>query len=269
MTFIASMPMYDPPEERETVDLNWRRVRDALRLRGIAAPERLVRRNADLPAVPGGIRDVAGNIIAPDPATLPPEELDLHTLWHHPDLLFGETCWGPLEQGLRPFVHVIAQNSYSGVPGGEGILYRSALITRSKAQRPTPVPSDTPVMPDLAGRHFAFNTQDSRSGYLSVERDLHAQGASMRAFSRITPTGSHLASLRMVAASKADIAAIDCKSWAMAQRHHPSLSAKLHVAGWTAPSTGLPFICSVHLPEAIRRNVADVARAIFLPPARC
>lgn len=64
MTFIASMPMYDPPEERETVDLSWRRVRDALRLRGIAAPERLVRRNADLPAVPGGIRDVAGNITA-------------------------------------------------------------------------------------------------------------------------------------------------------------------------------------------------------------
>ena len=80
-------------------------------------------------------------------------------------------------------------------------------------------------MPDLAGKHFAFNTLDSRSGYLSVERDLHAQGASMRAFSRITPTGSHLASLCMVAANEADIAAIDCKTWAMAQQHHTSLSA--------------------------------------------
>lgn len=269
MSFIASMPMYDPPEEQEAVDLIWQRLRDALRLHGVPAPERLVRRNADLPAVPGGIRDAAGNIIAPDPATLPPEDLDLHTLWRHPDLLFGETCWGPLEQGLRPFVQVVAQNSYTGLPGGEGALYRSALITRGKAHSPAPAPSDTPVVPDLAGQRFAFNTLDSRSGYLSVERDLRAQGASMQVFARMTPTGSHLASLHMVAANEADIAAIDCKSWAMAQQHHPHLSAELRIAGWTAPSTGLPFICSVHLPEAVRRNVADVAQAIFLPPARC
>ena len=56
--FIAALPMYDWPETRAAVDGEWARLRDALHERGIDAPERLARLNADLPPVPGGIRDV-------------------------------------------------------------------------------------------------------------------------------------------------------------------------------------------------------------------
>ena len=50
--FIAALPMYDWPERRAEVDAEWTVLRDRLRAQGIAAPEELTRRNADMPAVP-------------------------------------------------------------------------------------------------------------------------------------------------------------------------------------------------------------------------
>ena len=117
--FIAALPMYDWPEARSETDAQWGRIRDALRAQGIQAPERLARRNADLPSVPGGIRDAAGKVIAPDPATLAPDEFDLHVLWRHPGLLFGQTCWGPMELGLAEKVRVVGQPDYSAYEGGD------------------------------------------------------------------------------------------------------------------------------------------------------
>ena len=60
---IACLPMYDWPEARAETDAYWVALRDAFRAAGIKAPQRLVRRNADMPAVPGGIRDQAGAVI--------------------------------------------------------------------------------------------------------------------------------------------------------------------------------------------------------------
>ena len=101
------------PKCAAETDAQWARLRDAFRREGIDAPEKLVRRNADLPPVPGGIRDAAGALIAPDPGTLPPDELDFHELWLHPALLFAQTCWGPMELGLAEHVQVVGQPSYS------------------------------------------------------------------------------------------------------------------------------------------------------------
>ncbi|MDP3897878.1 MAG: PhnD/SsuA/transferrin family substrate-binding protein [Mesorhizobium sp.] len=163
--FVAALPMYDWAETRAATDAQWARLRDGLRAAGIAAPERLTRRNADLPPVPGGISDAAGHVIAPDPATLPPDGFDLPTLWRHPNLLFAQTCWGPLETtDLGSYVQVIGQPDYSDVDGGEGAFYSSAIVMRAHGG-PSPVPSPragrgeggagiaaSPLLPVLTGR---------------------------------------------------------------------------------------------------------------------
>ena len=123
--------MYDWPEVRADTDAEWRDLRARLIAAGIDAPEKIVRRNADLPVVPGGIRDGEGRVIAPDPATLPTDELDFQTLWKHPDLLFAQTCWGPMEEGLAQHVVVVGQPSYDGIEGGQDELYSSAILMRS------------------------------------------------------------------------------------------------------------------------------------------
>src|SRR5918994_1676215 len=142
--FIAALPMYDWPESQAETDAEWARLREAFRAAGVNAPESLVRRNADLPPLPGSIRSLNGAILTPDPACLPPDELDFRAVWLHPQLLFAQTCWGPMEQGLSQHVHVIGQPSYDGFEGGQGEFYSSAiLMRRSEGRRGhTPPPAD-------------------------------------------------------------------------------------------------------------------------------
>ena len=255
--FVAALPMYDWPERHREVDAEWAAIRDRLRAAGIDAPERVARSNADLPPVPGGIRDRARRVIAPDPATLPADSLDYPTLWRHPDLLFAQTCWGPLgTTGLDEHVTILGQPDYSGFEGGEGQLYSSAIVMRAGAggEGDAPAPRDgVALLPlnRLKGKRLAYNEPHSMSGLLALTHDLAAAGQGLALFSGRIETGGHRASIRAVAAGTADLAAIDCRSWALARQFEPAAS-DLAVVGWTARRKGLPFIAAKGLAGQVR-----------------
>ncbi|ESY70874.1 MULTISPECIES: PhnD/SsuA/transferrin family substrate-binding protein [Mesorhizobium] len=248
---VAALPMYDWPEVRGEVDAQWAGLRDVFRQRGIDAPSTIVRRNGELPAVPGGIRDAEGKLIAPDPATLPPDKLDFHKLWLHPALLFAQTCWGPMELGLSRHVQVVGQPSYDAYEGGQGELYSSALVMRTGEGPEVRSPADGRALLPLdliRGKRFTFNSLDSMSGIIAPTRDLEAAGESLDIFSSRNESGGHRGSIVTVAEGRADIAAIDCESWALAQRFEPA-ARKVVIVGWTARRKGLPFITARTTPE--------------------
>lgn len=260
-SFIAALPMYDWPEARAEVDALWATIRDRLKAEGIDAPDALCRRNADMPAVPGGIRDTDGRLLAPDPATLPPDEFDLPTLWRHPSLLLAQTCWGPMnETSLRHHVRVVAQPDYSDVAGGVEAAYSSALLMRSgdpgvPHRDVAPPPDEKARLPlDLMrGRRFAFNERRSMSGWLALSADLRDAGEEVAMFAGLLATGGHRASIRAVAQGRADLCAVDCRTLALSRRFEPEV-ARLRVVGWTARRLGLPYICArglAHLAPAI------------------
>jgi len=270
--FVAALPMYDWPERRSSVDGDWRELRARLLAAGIDAPAALARRNADLPPVPGGIRDPSGSLIAPDPATLPPGELDVAALWRHPALLLAQACWGPLEAGLEAQVEVVGQPSYSGIEGGQGTLYSSAILMRRPgrasgenagqpgARGDVPAPADgKPLIPLglLRGRRLAFNGSDSMSGIVALSRDLATLGDSIAMFGDPIETGSHRASIAAVVEGRADVCAVDCRSWHIARRHEPAVAA-VQVVGWTGLRKGLPMIASRHLAPAVLKEVRAV-----------
>jgi ABC-type phosphate/phosphonate transport system substrate-binding protein len=262
--FVAALPMYDWPEARGEVDAQWARLRDAFRQRGIDAPEAVARANRELPSVPGGILDDAGKLIAADPTTLPPDELDFHQLWLSPALLFGQTCWGPMELGLARHVQVIAQPSYDAFEGGQGELYSSALVMAGNGEPPVASPRDGKALIPidlLRGRRFIFNSPDSMSGLIGLTRDLEAMGESLDIFASRNESGGHRSSIIAIAEGRADIAAIDCESWALAQRFEPAAKG-VRVVGWTARRKGLPYITARTTPEdtvaAMREAVAAV-----------
>ncbi|WP_157016159.1 phosphate/phosphite/phosphonate ABC transporter substrate-binding protein [Mesorhizobium xinjiangense] len=253
--YVAALPMYDFPEARAETDAEWAGLCDRLRAAGIEAPQRLARCNADLPAVPGGIRDAAGNVIAPDPATLPLDELDLFTLWRHPALILGQTCWGPLESGLIDHVRVVGQPNYDAYEGGAGALYSSAIVMRKgeAPEKPVAAPADGRAMLPLdlmRGRRLAFNEPASMSGTIALERDLQAAGESVAVFSERIETGGHRASVVAVAEGRADLCAVDCRTWDLIRRFEPA-SEKVAVAGWTARRKGLPYIAASGLAEMV------------------
>ena len=242
--FVAALLMYDWPERRAKVDAEWAALGSRLRARGVEAPLTLVRRNADMPAVPGGITDATGRVVAPDPATLPPDEMDFHVLWRHPRLLFAQTCWGPMELGLAADVALVGQPDYSDVEGGEGPRYSSAIVMRKGEAVSVAAPSSgTPHLPLAAmqGKRFAYNGTDSMSGLIALTRDLQASGRGLDIFSERIESGGHRNSIVAVARGDADVATIDCRSWALAQVHEPAADS-VAVVGWTGRRNGLPFI---------------------------
>ncbi len=214
---IAALPMYDWPERRAEVDRQWAAIRDRLRGDGVDAPEALTRSD------------------------------DLHAQWRSPDLLVGQTCWGPMECGISDYVQVLAQPGYDGIEGGQGELYSSAIVMRRGVRSPPESPLPLAL---LRNARFAYNNPDSMSGLRGIMHDLEALGESLEIFNRRIETGGHRNSVRAVATGAADVAAIDCLSWKLALEHE-SAAQELQVVGWTSKRKGLPFITSKHTPPEV------------------
>src|SRR5690606_35667302 len=174
----------------------------------------------------------------------------------------GQTCWGPMELGLADHVQFVGQPDYSEFEGGQGASYSSAIIMRADTPGIRTADfdgkSNIPVAL-LVDRRFAFNGSDSMSGLIALQRDLQRYGQSLDIFAERILSGGHRNSVRAVATGEADVATIDCRSWALAQRFEPFAQA-VTVVGWTTPRPGLPYIASRHIPadvvEAMRRAFA-------------
>ena len=230
--------MYDWPEYRQEIDSHWTELGTSLRASGIEAPARLTRGNADLRGNGTGAESEGSNA----------DGFSFEALWLHPDLLLAQTCWGPLSHGLEPRVRVVAQPTYSGIEGGSGIGYSSAVVMRRNgATDPVAAPAHgETVIPweHLEGRRFAYNSTGSLSGYLAFQEDCAAAGKPFPDLDLSTKTGGHRESIRAVAAGDADFAVIDCKCWRMAKEHEPAAGEVIAV-GWTSRRMGLPIITSL------------------------
>jgi ABC-type phosphate/phosphonate transport system substrate-binding protein len=104
----------------------------------------------------------------------------------------------------------------------------------------------------LRNRRFAFNSTDSMSGIIAPARDLEAIGENLGIFSGRLETGGHRDSIVAVAEGRADVCAVDCRSWALAQRFEPA-AAEVEVVGWTKQRKGLPYIASRAAPAIALR----------------
>lgn len=156
-----------------------------------------------------------------------------------PALVLSQTCWGPIEAGMTPPLQILAQPDYSDLPGGDGPLYRSALVALGPGPDAPPGPlkgtGEDAQAGLLSGLHLAFNDLTSRSGYLAPTEDFSHPA-------RGTATGSHAASLALVAEGGADVAAIDCLTLHLLR--HTRARAAVRVIGWTKPRLGLPFVAA-------------------------
>ena len=159
-----------------------------------------------------------------------PQDLLRH--WRSPALLLSQSCGFPL-MTLLPEVQVVGAFHYAA-PGCEGSHYRSWLVAREQDRGRT--------LADFRARRVVCNAPDSWSGYnvlLSMVAPLRHEGGF---FAGTRFSGSHRASLLALQAGEADIAAIDCVTWALLQRHQPALLKGLCIIDQSPPAPGLPLI---------------------------
>ena len=269
---VASLPMYDFPELRGAHDAFWAALSARLEAAGVSNVPPALTRN-----LPHG------------------------DVWRHPSLLFAQGCEYPLATSFADHVRLVATPMYSAV-GCEGARYRSAIVVRGAGAGPDAgggmrgagggmrgagggmpgagggMPGAGGVVPgagvdgglgagralaDFRGQRCAINGLDSNSGMNLLRAAVAPLATGGRFFSSVVVSGSHLRSVEMVAAGEADVAAIDCVSFAHFQRLYPSVVGQLRILGWTPSGPSLPFITARSASDATVRTLRCALADVF------
>ncbi|HXE23326.1 MAG TPA: PhnD/SsuA/transferrin family substrate-binding protein [Roseiarcus sp.] len=218
---IALLPMYDFTWTASANDRLWAAISARLSEAGVEAPARLAR---------GG---------------------DLAAQWRNPKLVFGQTCGYPYVTALKDAVALIAAPEYS-FPGCEGASHRSFIICAASDPRRE--------LHKFRGATAALNTPDSNTGMNLFRAAIAPIAGGAPFFRALVVTGSHEASVEAVAEGRADLASIDCVSFALLGRGRPDLIGRVAIVATSALSPGLPFIASARLG---RQTVEAARNALF------
>ena len=224
---IAALPMNDWPETAAALDAIWAGIRDAMRARGLAAPDGLTR---GLPLMEG---------------------------WRSPALALGQTCGLPYARGLRGRVLLIGAPD-CGLPGCPPGWYRSAVVVRADDAREG--------LAAFRGARLAVNSADSQSGAGAMMHLVRSAFGDGRFFGATLLSGAHEASAAMVADGRADVAAIDAATWRLIEAHRPA-ARRLRVLLHSEPTPGLPFIAALERDVEATREALAAGLAAAPPEA--
>lgn len=176
--------------------------------------------------------------------------------WKNPDLILSQTCGYPLVTVL-PEVQTVGCFHYTA-PGCEGFCYRSLLVVRDQERDNT--------LADFRGRRVVCNATDSQSGYNVLLKMVAPLSENGRFFSQVILSGSHRQSLIAVRRGEGDIAAIDCVTYALLQRHEPTLLDGLAIIASSPLAPGLPLITSVNTAAETLHAIRDALKALVSAP---
>jgi ABC-type phosphate/phosphonate transport system substrate-binding protein len=207
-TPIAVLPMYDFSWIAGANDALWASISARLAEAGVQSPKVLT--------------------CGPDPAAQ----------WRHPDLIFGQACGFPYVTGLKDAVTLIAAPEYS-FSGCDGASHRSFIIRRASDPRR--------ALGEYRGSTAALNGWDSNTGMNLFRAAIAPIARGAHFFRAVLVTGSHEASVTAVAEGQADLASIDCVSFALIERGRPELVERVAIVAESPLSPGLPFIASARL----------------------
>ena len=226
---LASLPWYDLAENRTATDAFWNLVANELRNRGLEQiPERLER-------------------------VLPYQEQ-----WASPDFLFGQACGYDVLLAYPDLLQLVATPTYSA-PGCRTAAYSSYVVVREQ--------SPFSSLDQLRGTRCVVNTLTSHSG-MNILRaliaPLHDAG---RFFAEVSVSGSHKSSLEMLLVGAADVAAIDCVTYALFQRHRPETHRGTRILCSTVHVPSPPFVTSTSTPPDVVVTIREALQATLADPS--
>lgn len=223
---IASLPMYALPGLLEATDEWWAGLARAF--------------------IAEGLEDVPRSL----------SDGDMRAYWGDPDLLFGQTCGYPLTHDYAGRLRVVATPAYAA-KGCVGSNYSSAILVRTDESATS--------LQELKGRRAVINAHDSQSGYSALRHAVAPLAGGDSFFADVQVSGGHRASMLAVAEGRADIAAVDCVTFALFQHLEPNLTGALRVLAFSAEAPALPYVTAVgnsedqvaRLRAGLRRACAD------------
>lgn len=191
--------------------------------------------------------------------TVVPAPDDLESFWRADDLLLSQTCGYPLLTLLGDAVQVLAAPVFD-LPGCDGIAFCSVIVVAENGARD---------LESLRGSVAVINQTHSQSGMNALRHTIAPLARAGRFFARVQTSGSHRASMDMVRSGAADVAAIDCVTYALAERHAPQSVAGLRVMQRTASAPGLPLIASRALSGPPLQDLREVLCGLSVTAPHC
>lgn len=200
----ASLSWYEFPETRPALDALWQRIARALREQGLeGVPDELCR-------------------------FVPAEKQ-----WASGELLLGQACGYDVLFGYRSHLQPVATPHFAA-PGCRGPEYRSFLVVRDEASYRE--------LAHLRGARCVINSAHSHSGMNALRHRVAPLQTDGRFFSEVAVSDAHEESLRCIARGDADVAAIDCVTWALLARHRSSALEGLRILERTEAAPAPPFV---------------------------
>ena len=228
-TRVASLPMYCETEVRPATERWWAGLARHMREHGVEG--------------------------VPDSLTWPD---DYHGHWRAPGLLFSQTCGYPFVNVLGPAVRLVATPSYDA-PGCATAAYAAHVIVREDAGARS--------VADLRGSRLAANGTGSYSGYHVWQHMLPGGETPPSYFREIVASGSHRASIRLVAVREADACAVDCVTHALIadQAADELRGTRILTSSPTAP--GMPYVTAAATSDDDIAKMRDGLLAAIADPS--
>jgi ABC-type phosphate/phosphonate transport system substrate-binding protein len=226
---LASLPMYDLCELRGAHAALWAGIARHLRRAGVAeVPAALCKKRA------------AGRV------------------WADPELLLSQCCGADLTGRFAGALRVVATPRYRA-PGCTGGNYASLVVVREG--------SSIREIEDLRGRVAAINHPNSHSGMSALRALFAPLSREGRFLTAVKVSGGHAASLALVSAGAADVAAIDCVTHALLERHRPAALAGTRVLCRTASAPAPPYVTGARAGDDLVCSLRAALRTALADPA--
>jgi ABC-type phosphate/phosphonate transport system substrate-binding protein len=224
----AILPMYDFPELRAATDAWWARLARALRREGLKDVPSELTRNGSVQA--------AGE---------------------KPELILTQICGYHLAQPHCDLTY-IATPCYTA-DGCSGPLYRSHIV----------VPESAPArsLEELRGLRCAISSYTSHSGCNALRGAISPLARDGRFFSEVLVSGAHACSLDLLRSGEADVAAVDCITYALLARHRPNALEGTRIIGQTEAAPACPYVAQVNATSDVISRLRGSLRAAAEDPA--
>ena len=227
--YIASLPMYNIPEIRKASASLWNGIAKYLRLEGVGnVPDRLV------------------------------FDQTLHNLWSDSNLMFSQCCGydvvNRFENKLTPLA--VPHFDVAACTGGE---YSSLVVVGEDC------PYDDVL--EMRGTVAAINGPESHSGMSSLRQLVASRHKNGRFFNAIMISGAHIKSLAMLRCRQADVAAIDCGTYALLSVYQPKALAGTRVLGRTYHSPAPPYVTRTEYGNNMAERMRTALLRAFEDPA--
>lgn len=225
---IAGFPMYDFVEIRSATNDLWHALQNNL--------------------ITLGLRDVPVSLVRPD---------DLQAFWSNTDLLIGQTCGYPFKTGVCGNARYVATPCYH-TRFSKGPAHKSLIVVHQH--------SHIDSISDARGKICAINMADSNTGMNLLRLEIAKLQPASPFFSRVYETQAHRKSMQAVADGEADIAAIDCITFALVEQIDPSMTKTLKILAETEETPSLPFITSAETDERTLSALREALHMIIMDP---